>query len=211
MNNLTVFSAEYEGQSVRITPDGRVSVFDAIAAFRGTSCNPHQIWGDLQKNHPEVLALCHNFQFPGQGQRPTPIIAKEHLELILDSLPSISLVKRRGTISKTSNKFYPTTEAQVIAVIKAAFPDCQPISQFYVAGYRIDLYLSIHQIAVECDEYGHKNKQYCPKKEAKREQIITQLLNCSWVRFNPYSSDFNIGEVIYQIRQLVSNAPQLSK
>ena len=95
MNNLTVFTADYEGQSVRITPDGRVSVFDAIAAFRGTSCNPHQIWGDLQKNHPEVLHFTDNFQFPGRGQRPTPVTYEEGLYQILMLLPGAKAAEFR--------------------------------------------------------------------------------------------------------------------
>ena len=100
-----------------------------------------------------------------------------------------------------SNEFYPRTETQVIQVLSESFLDCEPCTQFYCSGYRIDLYLAVPRIAVECDEYGHKN--YIGKDEQKRERIIKSALGCSFVRFDPYSPGFNIGTTIRQIRELV--------
>lgn len=88
-------------------------------------------------------------------------------------------------------------ETEIIKTIQLAFNHCSSITQFLISGYRIDLYFPEHQIAVECDENGHKD--YLAEKEIKRQDIITQLLGCKFVRFNPDSPEFNIGNVINKI------------
>ena len=93
------------------------------------------------------------------------------------------------------------TETQIVRVLEAAFADCQPCPQFYCSGYRIDLYLAEPRIAIECDENGHKD--YSQKKERKREQSIKSSLGCSFVRFDPYNPDFNLGSIVRQVRELL--------
>lgn len=200
MFNLSDFDFDDNGCNIRMTPDGRVSVFDVISVVLGKK-NPRSDWSRLTTLYPRVLIFCHTFTFPGRGQHPTPVIHQEHLAKVLDLIPTVKSVKRNGRNSVTNDKFYPTTEAQIITTIEEAFFDCQPIRQFYVRGYRIDLYFPNHRIAVECDEYNHST--YCKKSEAKREQLIKESLGCSWVRFDPYCPDFSIGKVIYQIRRLI--------
>ena len=46
MTNLAFFSAQYDGSKVRITSDGKVSVFDAIAATLKKD-NPRSDWSRL--------------------------------------------------------------------------------------------------------------------------------------------------------------------
>lgn len=86
MTNLSVFSAQYDGCNVRITPDGKVSVFDAIAATLKKK-NPRSDWDRLTQANPEVVAICDSFQFPGRGQQPTPVANEEGLYQILMLLP----------------------------------------------------------------------------------------------------------------------------
>lgn len=62
---------DFNGE-VRFTPDGRVSVYDAIAFVTGSK-NPYSDWKRLQESYPEVLAKCEDFKFPGKGQRLTPV------------------------------------------------------------------------------------------------------------------------------------------
>jgi very-short-patch-repair endonuclease len=75
------------------------------------------------------------------------------------------------------------------------------VQQYKVAPYYIDLYFPDYRIAVECDEEGHR--RYSPKEERKRENYIEQRLNCIFVRFNPDSPKFNIGDVINEIIVLI--------
>ncbi len=88
-------------------------------------------------------------------------------------------------------------EAQNIQVISNAFKHLEPIEQFMVGNYRIDLYLQKAKISIECDEFGHKN--YNQVKDGFRQQEITKKLGCNWIRFNPNSEDFCIGNVINDI------------
>jgi hypothetical protein len=71
---------------VRFTPDGRVSVYDAIGFVTG-STNPHRIWSDLIARVPEVLRKTENFQFAGKGQRLTPVTDLQGFGEIVVLLP----------------------------------------------------------------------------------------------------------------------------
>ena len=57
---------------IRVSSAGQPSVFDMIRVLGGQK-NPHQPWERLCAAHPEVLTKCENLQFPGAGQRETPV------------------------------------------------------------------------------------------------------------------------------------------
>lgn len=63
------------------------------------------------------------------------------------------------------------------------------------------MYLVEFNIAIECDEWGHNS--YDKESEMGRTNTITNELNCYWVRFNPHAKDFNIGDVIADILQII--------
>lgn len=86
MSNLSVFSEQFDGQEVRITSDGAVSVLDAIAAVMKVK-NPSKTWKDLQVNYPEVLTFSYDFKFPGRGQKKTPVVDEEGLNQLFMLLP----------------------------------------------------------------------------------------------------------------------------
>lgn len=81
----------------RVTPDGRVSVFDAIEFTTGQK-NPHQVWKNLTDRVPEVLQKVENFQFSGKGQRETPVATLEGFLEILVILPGkvAAMVRERA-------------------------------------------------------------------------------------------------------------------
>ena len=47
-------------------------MFDMIRVL-GAQKNPRQVWERLVASHPEVVPKCDNLQFPGAGQRETPV------------------------------------------------------------------------------------------------------------------------------------------
>lgn len=94
-----------------------------------------------------------------------------------------------------------TREQEYLRILVASFTDQNPIEQFVVHGYQIDLYLAKANVAIECDENGHFH--YDHDNEQQRERLIKQALGCSFIRFNPDAKGFNIGSVIYQIRNLI--------
>ena len=47
-------------------------MFDMIRVLGGQK-NPRDAWNRLTETHPEVVGKCDNLQFPGPGQRETPV------------------------------------------------------------------------------------------------------------------------------------------
>jgi len=89
-------------------------------------------------------------------------------------------------------------QQETLNTIKAAFKDLSCISEYTVDTYRIDLYFPDLNLAVECDEHGHVNRDQ--HYEQEREEYIKKVLGCVFIRYNPDSSRFDIGDVIYEIR-----------
>lgn len=85
--------------TIRVTEDGRFSVYDVIRVACGSK-NPWQIWGGdktkrkgrqrgLSERYPELLRNTEEFKFSGRGgaARPTPVITKQGLIELLQVLP----------------------------------------------------------------------------------------------------------------------------
>ena len=194
--NESLVIPELNGAKIRKTDDGRFSVYDLIRVAGGQK-SPRKVWKRLQEAYPELLGKTES-EYLGQGKarKKTPVATLDDCETILRFIK-----KHPSQLPYTSDRFYPRTEEQIVSVLLEAFYDCEPCTQFFVSGYRIDLYLVKPRIAVECDEWGHNN--YCKKQEIKRQREIKRSLGCSFVRFDPYSDGFNIGKVIASIRDLL--------
>ena len=96
-----------------------------------------------------------------------------------------------------NNHKYECKESESCGAIMRAFKGENMKTQYKVDNYRIDLYFPDFNLAVECDEHGHKDRSQ--SKEKKRQKHITNELNCQWLRFNPDDKDFNIFDVINRI------------
>jgi very-short-patch-repair endonuclease len=92
-------------------------------------------------------------------------------------------------------------ESDCIRILEASFSELDPMRQFKIGPYRIDLYLHKARIAIECDEGGHPF--YDARDEKKRQLFIIETLDCQILRFNPDEQGFNIGCVIWQIRKML--------
>ena len=89
------------------------------------------------------------------------------------------------------------TEEEVVQQLVVALASCSPVKQHKVGPYRVDLYLAGPKVAIECDENGHRH--YNNEREQHRQSFIEQELGCSFVRFDPYSKDFNVMTVLAEI------------
>ena len=69
---------------LRFTPDGKVSVIDAIRAV-SNSKRPSSIWENLRVEHPEILIYCEDYSFQGEG--PIPVIDSKGWERVWMLLP----------------------------------------------------------------------------------------------------------------------------
>jgi hypothetical protein len=73
-----------DNEPIRFTPDGKISIVDAIKAVSKSDC-PQTIWEDLKAKHPEILPHCEDYSFPKEGL--TEVIDSEGLEIIWIFLP----------------------------------------------------------------------------------------------------------------------------
>jgi very-short-patch-repair endonuclease len=86
-------------------------------------------------------------------------------------------------------------EHDFIPVIRESLKIFNPIEQFQVLNYKIDLYLPKYKIAIECDEYCHKDHKL---EDAIRQEEIENILHCKFIRFEP-TRDLNVGIIINKI------------
>jgi hypothetical protein len=90
---------ELDNAAIRRTPDGKCSVYDLIAVVGGQK-NPRDTWKVLKESFPEVVGFSDNFQFPGRGQRKTPVTDREGWAYILGLLPGVMGHKYRESAAK---------------------------------------------------------------------------------------------------------------
>lgn len=94
-------------------------------------------------------------------------------------------------------------ESETINKIKKVFQNEEMIEQYKCDNYRIDLYFPKQKIAIECDELHH-SKQENQMNDNKRQEYITNKLDCIFIRYNPYEKDFDIFNILGNIYSIIS-------
>jgi len=98
---------------------------------------------------------------------------------------------------------YLRKEIEVVSFIQSFLTGLKIPFEFQksVDKYRIDLFLPIQKLAIEIDENGHKdrNQMY----EQTREETLTTLLSCKFMRINPDDRDFNIALCLSNITRVI--------
>ncbi len=76
--------------------------------------------------------------------------------------------------------------------------------QYKFGSYFTDLCFVDNNIVIECDEFGHadRDKTY----ETNREQYIINN-NYSLIRFNPNKVNFDLSEIVRELVYLLVNKP----
>jgi very-short-patch-repair endonuclease len=87
-------------------------------------------------------------------------------------------------------------EVETIAIIQRAFRSVETIRQYQFGPYRIDLYIPMYKIAIECDENHHRRHQ---EEDLARQKWLEKNLGCEFIRYMPQMPDFDIIDVIAQI------------
>lgn len=96
-------------------------------------------------------------------------------------------------------------ENQTIGYIENMFSKTYNVKRQYKFGsYFTDLCFVDNNIVIECDEFGHadRDKTY----ETNREQYIINN-NYSLIRFNPNKVNFDLSEIVREIVYLLVNKP----
>jgi len=81
-------------------------------------------------------------------------------------------------------------ETKTLAVLGEIFKGEVIKLQHVVGPYRVDMFLPVYNVVVECDE--HRHRHYTKEHEELRESYITDTLGCKWVRYNPDGKAFSI-------------------
>ena len=116
--------------------------------------------------------------------------------IIKSRLPgSISLAKQLN-ISITNEKIL-YKEQETLNCIKKAFKNLNMLFQFNIGTFKIDLYFIDYNLAIECDELGHTDRDLI--KELNRQLYIEKALKCKFIRYNPDVKGFDIFDVINTI------------
>ena len=92
-------------------------------------------------------------------------------------------------------------ENQTIGFIWNCFNEVTSLKrQYKINTYRVDLYFLDYKLVIECDEYGHTDRD--PNYEKTREEYITSLGN-KIIRFNPNIEKFDLSNVIKDINKVI--------
>jgi DNA-directed RNA polymerase subunit M/transcription elongation factor TFIIS len=77
------------GKKIRKTRDNppRVSVYDLIAAVACQADSARKVYHRLVAAHPGIQAICHDYLFPGRGQKVTPVTDARGFVKIVNMLP----------------------------------------------------------------------------------------------------------------------------
>jgi len=139
-------------------------------------------------------------KFHGPGQRETPCILIEKTDILIRYLLKnirIPLEKKQELMKLFNipyNELIVKTyiEEEIHNNIIKVFKNYDYIQQFNILNYRIDLYFPIQCLAIECDHESYKN-------DIQRQNDITDILKCKWIRYNPYDKNFDIFNLIHDI------------
>ena len=77
-------------------------------------------------------------------------------------------------------------------------------TQWSVLGYRIDQYFHDYKLAIEVDEYSHKNRDI--DYEIKRRKATEKDLGFEFIRINPNKHDFNIFKAASEIHKHIKKS-----
>ena len=146
----------------------------------------------LKKNYKDNIKNCW-----GGHNKITYLLTEEAFELLKNSynLRNRYIVNINDNV-KQVNLCMPI-ENQTIGFIENVYNDIFNVKrQFSIGKYRVDLYFIEYKIVIECDEYGHRDRDILEEKE--REKYIESLGN-KIVRYNPNEKNFDLSNILKKI------------
>jgi len=130
------------------------------------------------------------------------------LQNLLQNSRSINKHKIISALNIDIDIIYDCKESSYLRIISSSFKCFSQIFQHQIGQYRIDLYFPEYKLAIEVDEFGHKDR--CHIYEQERQKYLEKYLDCKFIRFNPDEDNFNIGTIIAQILQETYILPKVS-
>lgn len=140
-------------------------------------------------------------------------ITQQQLQKLIQSTNRVVEDKWYELAGLKKNTVILTKEQETIGFICECLKGITQINlQHMVGKYKIDLYLPEYNLAIECDELGHRDRDN--EYEIEREEFIKKELRCGFIRFNPDSEMFKISDVICSINKHIVfglQSPQVAK
>lgn len=98
-------------------------------------------------------------------------------------------------------------ETQTIGFIENSFSEVLRLTRQKRFGtYYIDLYFEDYNLAIECDENDHKDRDIT--YERTREQYLLEQ-NITILRYNPNDKNFDLSDVLRKITKVLFNKPDV--
>ena len=98
-------------------------------------------------------------------------------------------------------------ETQTIGFIENSFSEVLRLTRQKRFGtYYIDLYFEDYNLAIECDENDHKDRDIT--YERTREQYLLEQ-NITILRYNPNDKSFDLSDVLRKITKVLFNKPDV--
>jgi very-short-patch-repair endonuclease len=96
-------------------------------------------------------------------------------------------------------------ETQTIGFIENSFSEALRLTRQKRFGtYYIDLYFEDYNLAIECDENDHKDRDIT--YERTREQYLLEQ-NITIIRYNPNDKNFDLSDVLQKITKVLFTKP----
>ena len=148
------------------------------------------------------------------GGRPKEII--KITQKVYDQLNAQNALFNRKEANNCRNvkleyiKRYLPEEIEIINFIYESLSSIYTMKkQYKVMSYFIDLYIQDANIAIECDEYGHQDRDQ--HYEVKRQNEISKVLGCTFIRFNPHDNSFKLSNLMSTIiKKCIGNTHELN-
>jgi len=168
-------------------------------------CQKNNLRQHLEKNYKInvhfIKANVTNFKGHGGHNRIVFLLTEAAFELLKNSFNLRNRYLVDVSDSLKSVNIGMCIENQTIGFIENSLKgviSCK--RQFSIGKYRIDLFFPEYKLAVECDEYGHKDRD--PLYEKIREDFILSQ-GCKLIRYNPNEPIFDLSNVIQEILTVI--------
>ena len=99
-------------------------------------------------------------------------------------------------------------EQSILTKIMKVLASEEILLQYYLLGYRIDLYFLKHKLAIEIDEKGHKDKN--KYKEVERRKAIEKNLDFKFIRIKSDEKDLDVYVEIVKIYNQINKSSKKS-
>lgn len=130
------------------------------------------------------------------GKQKTSFITLEATKILLVKSRSVQATELAKQLDIDIISRIIPYECDTLQTIMQVFHGENMKCQYYVNGYRLDLYFIEYRLAIECDESHHDCRNIY---DIERQGIIEKELNCTFIRYKPHENNFNINIVLNKI------------